>query len=324
MNARFVGPLAFGAWFAISGWAHAQDLTPGEKTQKAEQLFVDAKALVKDGKAADACPKFEESLRLDPAVGTQFNLADCYDRTQRYALAWRSFRDLAEVLFRVGDERAPQADSRARALDGKLSRIVVRAPWASRVTGLEITLDGKPLIVEAGKPEVVDAGTHRVHAQASDKKPFDASFDTREGELKSVDVPELADVSQATSATVAPPPSSGQKVAALVVAGVGLVALGTGVVLGALGKSQYDDAVDGCHDLGDRFSCPTGRSKKDDAQSAQTLGTVGSIVGGVGLAALVTGGVLFFTAPRASKTAAVRAVPWGGTRSAGLSLTGRF
>ena len=31
-------------------------------------------------KFADACPKFEAAMRLDPGMGIQFNLSDCYEQ----------------------------------------------------------------------------------------------------------------------------------------------------------------------------------------------------------------------------------------------------
>src|SRR5450432_1599182 len=54
----------------------------------AQALFDDAKRLVQEGDAASACPKFEESERLEPGIGTKLNLADCYERVGRNASAW--------------------------------------------------------------------------------------------------------------------------------------------------------------------------------------------------------------------------------------------
>src|SRR5512132_1412974 len=49
----------------------------------------------------DACPKFEESQRIDPTPGTLLNLGDCYERSTppRTASAWGTFKR-AEVMAR--------------------------------------------------------------------------------------------------------------------------------------------------------------------------------------------------------------------------------
>ena len=54
----------------------------------AQGLYDNAKVLMEQGKYGDACPKLEESLRLDPGLGTQYHLADCYEHLGRTASAW--------------------------------------------------------------------------------------------------------------------------------------------------------------------------------------------------------------------------------------------
>src|SRR5262245_37563455 len=46
----------------------------------AEALFREGRQLMDSGAIAQACVKFEESLRLDPALGTMLNLAVCEER----------------------------------------------------------------------------------------------------------------------------------------------------------------------------------------------------------------------------------------------------
>src|SRR4051794_26464548 len=94
--------LAVALLFA-TGVAQAQTPAPSAQDQAAaEGLFNDAKKLVADGKFADACPKFEESQRLDPAPGTQFNLAECYEHIGRTASAWALFLGVAQLAKSAG------------------------------------------------------------------------------------------------------------------------------------------------------------------------------------------------------------------------------
>src|SRR5688572_17830814 len=57
----------------------------------ARALFAEGRKLMGEKKYEDACPKFEESLRLDHGMGTQFNLAFCWEQLGRTASAWATF-----------------------------------------------------------------------------------------------------------------------------------------------------------------------------------------------------------------------------------------
>src|SRR5215204_2648434 len=71
--------------------AGAQERDPAA----AQALFDQAKELIRQRKFAEACPKLQESNRLDPGIGTQFHLADCYEQSGRVASAWAAFLDVA-------------------------------------------------------------------------------------------------------------------------------------------------------------------------------------------------------------------------------------
>lgn len=57
----------------------------------AQALFTEALKLMKSGAHAEACPKLEKSQELDPGMGTQFRLAECYEGVGRIASAWALF-----------------------------------------------------------------------------------------------------------------------------------------------------------------------------------------------------------------------------------------
>ena len=55
-------------------------LAQSTSEKAAQQAFDEGMKLLDQGKTADACPKLEESQRLDPAMGTQFRLAECWEK----------------------------------------------------------------------------------------------------------------------------------------------------------------------------------------------------------------------------------------------------
>jgi hypothetical protein len=73
-----------------------------------------------------------------------------------------------------------------------------------------------------------------------------------------------------------------------------VAAVGAGVVLGLEARSKWGSV--GMHCDANHVCDATGASINHDAR---LLGNVGTIVGGVGVAALITGTVLYLTAPAA-------------------------
>src|SRR5262245_54204062 len=87
----------------------------------AEALFNEAVALVAAGRYAEGCPKFEASQSLDPTLGTELRLADCYERQGKTASAWAHFKH-AQGLARVQGQadREELARQRVEALQPQL------------------------------------------------------------------------------------------------------------------------------------------------------------------------------------------------------------
>src|SRR6188768_4533635 len=84
----------------------------------AESLFDDGLKAMKSGHFAEACPKLEESERIDPAIGTLLYLGECYEKTGRTASAWATFREAASLANTSNQaDRARVASARAQGLE---------------------------------------------------------------------------------------------------------------------------------------------------------------------------------------------------------------
>lgn len=290
----------------------------------AQALFDQAKKLLKEGKAAEACPKLEESQRLDPGSGTLINLARCYEQTDRMASAWNKYLEAAAAAAASGNlQREKEARARAATLRPSLSELVIEvSPEAKAVSGLEITRDGERVgSAQWGVAIPADAGEHRVTASAPGRETWQSVVVVKgAGGKFAVTVPVLAE--PGASAPVAPVPSapvapseatpaaskSGglgtQRTIALVAGGVGVAGVVVGSIFGLKSKSDHDEAEKYCN--GNQCTDARGVTAGDSAHSAGNVSTIAMIVGGVGLAAGVT---LWFTAPKASTSAALSVAP---------------
>ena len=295
----WAGWLLLSALLGAGGDARAQ--TAAGDRAAAQALFDQGVALRDQGRLAEACAKLGESLRLDPGVGTRFNLADCLERTRKFASAWSHFLEVVAATEMAGQpDRAEVARNRAKALEPRLSRLVI-TPQAP-VEGMIVKRNG----VVVGPPQwstavPVDEGSYRVEASAPGKLPWSQDVQVAgEGRQVSLQIPALVDAPEVSAATPGvaagpgqQPPSEGVSaatVAGLTIAGVGLVGIGIGSAFGviAMGKKSDVDAL-----CPDETRCTAqGIATNDEAKTAGTVSTVAFIAGG----ALLVGGVVIWLA----------------------------
>lgn len=294
MRAAFLGAVV--ATMLGTSLAHA------DPSADADTLFKDGNTLAAAGKYAEACPKLAESQKLDPAVGTEFNLADCYEHLDRLATAYSLFVDVQKVAHAAGKfEREKRAKERADALGSKIGKLklVVQAT----APGLEVKVDD--IEDHGGGPIAIDAGTHAVVATAPGRTTWTGSVTTKDGDTTALTIPELVDPNPAPPpqpiivvkpAPAPPPPKSTQKTLAYVAGGVGVAGIAVGAIAGAIAISKKGSANDICASSTYHFHCPT-QAGADAWSSAQTAGNVSSVGFIVGGALLAAGIVLWITAP---------------------------
>lgn len=205
MNRRTVMTLALVLTPATS-WA-AGPTKNGPNAAAAQSLFYEARALMKDGRYTEACPKLEESLKLDDGIGTRFNLADCNEHLGKVATAWASFLDVAALSKASNQaEREKVARKRAQALEPRLPKLTIDVDAVAAVQpGLEVTRDGVVVGSAAwGTPTPVDPGSHKIVVRANAKQPWEATVEAVEGKTSRVAVPrELTPVAVAAAPTPA-------------------------------------------------------------------------------------------------------------------------
>ncbi len=300
----------------------------------AEQLFNEARELGKQGKWDEACPKFEASLKQDPALGTRLNLANCLERIGKLASAWGIYKDAATFARKSNDaKRADYADKQALLLEPRLPKLTITAP-AAPPAGLTVQRDGAPVTsAELGLALYVDPGEHEVTASAPGFVPSSQKITLVEGKTETIVIPDLAPAPEEPKpeepiatpvGPETPPTSSARTWIGLGVGAGGLVAVGVGLVFGKLAMSANDDAKELC---GPELQCSAqnfarGKELVEDGRSKATLSTALVIGGGVAIAA---GVVLFLTAPKATETQpSARIVPVVDSSGAGIGLAGSF
>ena len=309
---------------ALSGFT--SEAMAAEPDSPARVLFKEGRELSAAGNYQAACPKFEQSLALEVGLGTQFNLADCWEHIGRNASAHALFLGAAASAKAAGQaEREQVLRDRAAALEPRISKLVIEVSASD--PKLVVKRDDLPIEPEKfGRGVPIDAGKYVITAKAPKKQPFSQDVEIKPGQaVATVVIPELKSdepepvaapvpAKKPTVAPVAAPPSSSQsdrqvtyKSISLGVLGVGSLTLGT--IMGLRYKSSNDAAKE---------VCPSGRGCAegeilehqrlvDRASLSRTVSYIG-FGGGV---ACLAGAVAFYflDKPKPTSAAKVSAVP---------------
>src|SRR5271155_139017 len=78
--------------------------TSSAASAQAAELFEQGRALIARQDYRAACPKFAESDRLEPKVGTRLNLADCEEHLGQIVAARGHWQDAANLAHSLSDE----------------------------------------------------------------------------------------------------------------------------------------------------------------------------------------------------------------------------
>jgi hypothetical protein len=273
---------------------------------------------MQQGRAAEACPRFQESLRIEPGLGTRFHLANCYEALGKLASAHALFMEVAaEAARRKQADREQVARERALAVEPKLSRLTIEVPFASS-PALRIERDGAVVgSAQWGLAVPVDPGVHSVHASAPGREPWTAEVTVPpEGGVTRVNVPPLAEHVQ----PFFEPLSRKIGLAALGL-GAGTVALGGVFAAQAVSKKNASNR-EGCNEQ--TCDSEAGLSLRNEALAAGDRATWAV---GIGLVGIGAAAALFWVWPTSEddgEQTEVELSPAADLHSASLRLNARF
>jgi serine/threonine-protein kinase len=294
---------------ALSLPAHAQGTA---EVGKADALFNAGRSLLEAGEYVDACPKFAEAQTLAPGLGVTLYLADCYERIGHTASALVEFRRAEQIALTRNDKRGGIAHDRAVTLEAEVPQLALVVMDGARAQEVVVTRDGEPVPPSQWDvPLPMDPGEHEIVVSAPSKV-------TRRTVVTLEPVKETVTIKieALDDAPVPPPPSSPsapivdvtlpmfreapqtRKIVGLFVGGVGILGVGIGSVLGILASSKLRQSNEGPCDVADHCS-PEGMDLRMEADHFANASTGVFIVAG---AALVGGVVLYFAAPKTSRT----------------------
>jgi len=300
-----IGFVAFASSMAFAAPALA---APGRDAGGADVLFREGRKAMHVGNYAVACPKFQESYRLDPAPGTLLNLGDCEEKQGHLVAAWQYFRDAEQGLGR--DERSAMAKQRWEALESKLAFVTFKLP-AGATSEVRVVRDDVELTAASfGVALPLDPGTHVVHVRAPGTAESNVEITLKGGERREV----VLELGASTASKASPIPSATPAVSttpdpraasatvlpyvAYGVAAAGLVTLGIGTWQVLDAKSIVDQ------------QCSNGQCDQaglDAAARGRTFSTVATVGGIVAVAGVAAGTALLVLSPK--KNTAVGAGP---------------
>jgi hypothetical protein len=302
----------------------------GSDEASARALFSEGRKLVDAGNYAEACPKFEDSFRLDPGIGTSFNLADCLERIGRTSSAWARFLDVAAATKLAGQgDRERVARARAAALEPKLVRLVLDVD--SPAPGLVVLRDGI-VVGQAtwGIAVPVDPGEHLVEATAPGRSKWSGSVTAPDSPTTvsllvpalapaPADEPKAPPAADRASAETKPSaaPQTRSTLPAIALGSLGTVTLAASAVFAIKMLSENGEAKTLCPQ--DTCTSDGEKSRHDDlvadAGRDRTIAIVGAGIGGV---AVLTAAYLFWRPARSGSTRATAVRVAGGPLTSSL------
>ena len=273
---------------------------------RADKLFEEGRQYLQRKEYALACTAFEQSHQADPAIGTQLNIALCYEQWGKLANAHRAYLDAERAARAKKDDRAKHARKKVNELEPKLARLRVSIPPSADPYSIYL-FDGKEIEREDLLEErLIDKGKHTIEVRVAGAPPKITTVLLKAGERKTVEVelpapppPTPPDTSGqllppprviTVEKPVEPPRNKGKLYGGIGLMAGGGVAIGVASYVALIARSDYNDAIELCPGN----LCRT-RQAYEDTQDARKRANLMTIVGGAGIVMVGVGTFLVLT-----------------------------
>lgn len=184
---------------ALAGSLWAGDGVASPRTDettraRAVELFQLGRQLKSEGRDAEACEKFQESLAWYRSPGTLLNLGNCQVDTGDLMEARSVFRLAAREAKKqpTGRKRnvwLAAAQSAVKDIEVRLSRLLLRQPGGGTLPqAWRVELDGKSVAVSPTQTVFQNSGQHRLKVTAPGREPYVRQFEVQEGEVLQVEI----------------------------------------------------------------------------------------------------------------------------------------
>jgi hypothetical protein len=232
-----------------------QDTQSFQAVATAKALFEQGQKQLEDKNYDAACASFKASNDASARVVTLLNLGDCYEKAGKLASAWGAYFDAIGLGRRQGKPEYEEfATKKKDELEPRLSKLTIVVPPDVKVDGMKITRDAVAVEPAAwGVPMAVDTGTHAIDVTAPHKQTFHTTAVVDDDhKLVTVTVEKLAEApttwphgNERVVERVVQVPSSwtGLRIAGVVTASAGGVAVAIGSVLGLVANDKYQTTL---------------------------------------------------------------------------------
>ncbi len=290
---------------------------PSPEKLRADKLFDDGRKYLASKEFALACTAFEQSQEADPAIGTQLNIALCYEDWGKVTAAYRAYVEAERLAKDKKDDREAGARMKVDQLAPKVPHLQVEIP-ADADIAMTFELDSKEIDkAKLADDQLVEPGKHRIMARLAGRPATETVVDLKEGERKKVTliIPHV----EVKYVTTGGKRKKGRFYGGATMTIMGTAAMGIAGYVSLVARQDYADAVAECP-----MTACQNQGAFDATQDARKRANLMTFVGAGGGVVVAVGLYLALTSRTPKVTERVTIAPMIGPDSVGFAVGGHL